>query len=216
MYYGVNGVARKVKKGYIGVNGVARLFFSGEGKLSYAGRVASMTGASGQYLAATTVGGYAIFSGGSTLRSGADAFNASLTHTSLTAMSIGRQRHAGATAGNYAIFAGGYTGSETSDGDYIYDSTADVYDSNLTRLSPISFGFGSGYLGGESAGDYAVFAGGMSRSSGSYAQQALTAASAISPTLTRVNVSPLSGYSYGKREMGTVTFRNYAIFGPGR
>lgn len=217
MYYGVNGVARKVKKGYIGVNGVARLFFSGEGKLSYAGMVASMTGASGQYLAATTVGGYAIFAGGNSgKKSGADAFNASLTHTPLTAMSVGRIQHAGATAGNYALFAGGWAGAKTSGGDYIYDSTADVYDSNLTRVSPISFGFNSGYLGGESAGDYAVFAGGASRSSGSYAQQYLLSASAISSTLTRVNVSPLTGYSYGKREMGTVTFRNYAIFGPGR
>ena len=215
MYYGVNGVARKVKKGYIGVNGVARLFFSGEGKISYSGRIANMTGAGSQYPAAATVGGYAIFTGGYTRRTGADAFSASLTHTSLTGMSVGRQQHAGARAGNYALFAGGWAGEEDNDGDYVYNGTIDVYDSSLTRLSPISLGYAAALLSGESAGDYAIFAGGYGNGSG-YDNMSQKYAHAISPSLTRTRLTDLGGvYGWGKREMGSCSYRNYAVFGPG-
>lgn len=214
MYYGVNGVARKVKKGYIGVNGVARLFFSGEGKLSLYGMVGQTSGSRGQYPAATTLGNHVLATGGNTgSNNKGDAIDTSLTITALPTMAYGRTRHAGATAGNYALFACGWAGDEDSDGDQVYTNTVDVYDSSLTRLSPITGGDFVRSLGGASAGTNAVFAGGY-RSGSSYAMQARDSAWAISSTLTRTTLTTLSGL-YGKCEMGSVTFRNYAVFGPG-
>lgn len=211
MYYGVNGVARKVKKGYIGVNGVARLFFSGEGKLSLYGMVGSTTGSRGQYPAATTLGNHVLATGGNTgSNNKGDAIDTSLTITALPTMAYGRTRHAGATAGNYALFACGWAGDEDSDGDQVYTNTVDVYDSSLTRLSPITGGDFVRSLGGASAGTNAVFAGGYR--SGSSTMQARDSAWAISSTLTRTT---LTKFSIGKREMGSATFRNYAVFGPG-
>lgn len=212
MYYGVNGVARKVKKGYIGVNGVARLFFSGEGKLSLCGMVGQTSGSRGQYSAATTLGNHVLATGGNTgSNNKGDAIDTSLTITALPTMAYGRTRHAGATAGNYALFACGWAGDKDSDGDQVYTNTVDVYDSSLTRLSPITGGDFVRSLGGASAGTNAVFAGGY-RSGGSRALQARNSAWAISSTLTRTT---LTNMSMGKRELAAATFRNYAVFGPG-
>lgn len=215
MYYGVNGVARKVKKGYIGVNGVARLFFSGEGKLSLYGMVGSTTGSRGQCPAATTLGNHVLATGGNTgSNNKGDAIDTSLTITPLPTMAYGRMQHAGATAGNYALFACGWAGAEDSDGDPVFTNTVDVYDSSLTRLSPITGGDYVRYLGGASAGTNAVFAGGY-RSGSSYAMQARNSAWAISSTLTRTTLTTISYGTVGKRELAAVTFRNYAVFGPG-
>ena len=63
IYCGVNNVARKVKKGYVGVGGVARIFFSGEQKLEYYGAITPLSQGR-HWLAATTVGNYALFGGG--------------------------------------------------------------------------------------------------------------------------------------------------------
>ena len=62
-YVGVNGIARKIKKAYVGVGGVARPCWGGGGGLSYYGTITPLSKARG-YLAATTVGDYAIFGGG--------------------------------------------------------------------------------------------------------------------------------------------------------
>ena len=62
IYTGVDNVAKQVKKGYVGVGGVARPFFSAEG-LEYYGAIDPLSIAR-YYLAATTVGNYALFGGG--------------------------------------------------------------------------------------------------------------------------------------------------------
>ena len=62
VYIGVNGVARKVKKIYIGVANIARQLFGG-GELSYYGNATSLSKAR-SFLAATSVGNYALFGGG--------------------------------------------------------------------------------------------------------------------------------------------------------
>ena len=77
MYIGIGGVARKVKKAYIGVNGVARKVFGGD--LEYVGTADSLSQGR-SYLAATTVGDYALFGGGyssSTYHSTVDIYEAS-------------------------------------------------------------------------------------------------------------------------------------------
>ena len=75
-------------------------------------------------LAATAVGGYALFGGG--YNSGSpkysavvDAYDASLTRSTPTALSTARQDLSAATVGKYALFAGGYTGS--------YSAVVDAY-----------------------------------------------------------------------------------------
>ena len=61
-YIGVGDVARKIKKAYIGIGGVARPCWSG-GELAYYGTITPLS-IERCYLAATTVGNYALFGGG--------------------------------------------------------------------------------------------------------------------------------------------------------
>ena len=117
VYIGVNGVARKVKKIYIGVANIARQIFGG-GELSYYGIATSLSKARGD-LAATSVGNYALFGGGSDL-STVDAYDTSLTRTSPTALSEARSILAATSVGNYALFGGGFPSSGSI-------STVDVY-----------------------------------------------------------------------------------------
>jgi hypothetical protein len=77
------------------------------------------------YLAATTVGNYAVFGGGCTEsgsinsstqyeRSTVDAYDESLTRTTPTELSVTSYDLAATTIGNYALFGGGrYTGSDS-------------------------------------------------------------------------------------------------------
>ena len=119
IYFGVANKARKVKKGYIGVGGKAKCFFSG-GELEYYGTATALS--TGRYqLAATTVGNYALFGGGTTNTSNGvvNAYNTSLTMTTATALSTARRQLAATTVGNYALFGGGYNGS--------YSNVVDVY-----------------------------------------------------------------------------------------
>lgn len=92
-YIGIGGKARKVKKMYIGVGGKARLCYSAE-----ADKFGTATPLS-KYrtlLAGTTVGGYALFGGGSydsDAKKGEaimDAYNASLTRTTAVSLSVAR------------------------------------------------------------------------------------------------------------------------------
>ena len=114
IYFGVANKARKVKKGYIGVGGKARCFFSG-GELEYYGTATALSTAR-RLLAATTVGDYALFGGGTTGSSSnvVDAYNASLTRSTPTALSTARYQLAATTVGDYALFGGGTTGNSSS------------------------------------------------------------------------------------------------------
>ena len=119
-YVGVNGIARKIKKAYVGVGGVARPCWGG-GKLSYYGTIAALSVARG-YFAATTVGDYAIFGGGAAggaYQSAVDAYNSALTRSTPTALSQARSGLAATTVGDYALFGGGY--------DSGYSSAVDAY-----------------------------------------------------------------------------------------
>ena len=66
-YVGVEGKARKVKKAYVGVGGVARPCWASG--LEHYGSITPLS--QGRYsLAATSVGRYALFGGGSTSSTG--------------------------------------------------------------------------------------------------------------------------------------------------
>ena len=90
--------------------------------LSYYGTIDALSVAR-RYLAATTVGDYALFGGGytgSAYSSRVDAYDTSLTRTTPSALSKARYGLAATTVGNYALFGGGYDGST-------YFNAVDVY-----------------------------------------------------------------------------------------
>ena len=97
-------------------------------------------------LAATTVGDYALFGGG-TNSNVVDAYNSSLVKTTPTAMTYSLGAALSATSVNgYALFQGnGYL---------------EIYDSNLTHSATSWPSNGTNYSGAASIGNYAIFAGG--------------------------------------------------------
>ena len=124
IYTGVDNVAKQVKKGYVGVGGVARPFFSAEARLEYYGVITPLSVAR-YYLAATTVGNYALFGGGResgyTYKNTVDAYDGNLTRSTPTVLSVARDNLAATTVGNYALFGGGY-GSDST-----YKAAVDAY-----------------------------------------------------------------------------------------
>ena len=114
-YVGVDGVARKIKKAYIGIGGVARPCWAGDSRaLAYYGNATALSNKV-SFLAATTVGNYALFAGGRkpsttvnhTASKTVDAYDTLLTRTSATSLTNDRFNLAATTVGNYALFAGG-------------------------------------------------------------------------------------------------------------
>lgn len=85
-------------------------------------------------MASAALGTYALFAGGryvdnsgsNIILATVDVYDASLTHTAFTSLSVARQGPAGATVGNYALFAGGGEGyKQAMAGDYV--ATVDCY-----------------------------------------------------------------------------------------
>lgn len=134
-YVGVNGVARKIKKAYIGIGGVARPCWS-SGGLSYYGKITDLS-VKRYRLAATSVGKYALFGGGSLVSTVSktatvDAYDSSLTLKSAPNLSQARDTLTATTASDtgLAVFAGGDAGSACVD-------ILEVYTNSLTKLNPV-------------------------------------------------------------------------------
>lgn len=200
MYIGVDGVAHKVKKAYIGVDGVARLFWSGGGgELSYYGTATSLSDARYQ-LAATTVGGYALFGGGFVSSSTVDAYNSSLTRTSPTELSSPRGNLSATTVGNYALFGSGSTSAAGS-----YYGGVDAYDTSLTMSTYLGV-TPRDRLAATTVGEYALFGGGTN--SGYY----YNTVDAFNSSFTASTPSALSASRY---HLSAATVGNYALFGGG-
>ena len=113
-YIGIDGVARKITKAYVGVGGVARPCWGGGGELTYYGTVKALSTARSK-IAATSVGGYALFGGGygSIFSDVVDAYNSSLVRSTPTALSKARGELAATSVGDYALFGGGYIGNDS-------------------------------------------------------------------------------------------------------
>ena len=62
MYVGIDNIARRVKRAYLGINNVARCIFDST-ELYYYGTATDLS-VGRSSLAATTIGDYALFSGG--------------------------------------------------------------------------------------------------------------------------------------------------------
>ena len=148
-------------------------------------------------LAATTVGNYALFGGGSSYSSTSvyhstvDAYDTSLTRTTATDLSQGRYGLEATTVGNYALFGGGYS-----------SSTVDAYDTSLTRTTATDLSQGRYGLAVTTVGNYALFGGGSSSST----------VDAYDTSLTRTTATDLSQYGHN---LAATTVGNYALFGGG-
>nr|DAN38368.1 MAG TPA: Kelch repeat [Caudoviricetes sp.] len=118
-YVGIDNLSRKIKKAYIGVGGIARPFWSG-GKLTYYGTITPLSQARFS-LAATSIGGYALFGGGYSpvYSSVVDAYDSNLTRSTPTALTQARYNLSATSIGDYAFFGGGYSS--------VYSSVVDVY-----------------------------------------------------------------------------------------
>ena len=86
-----------------------------------------------------------------------DAYNASLTRSTPTALSVARGDLAATSVGNYALFGGGYDATPDSTKAY---STVDAYNASLTRSVPTTLAAASGGPDATTVGNYALFAGG--------------------------------------------------------
>ena len=114
----------------------------------------------GRYeLAATTVGGYALFGGGIDASGRSivvDSYSTSLVRRTPTSLSEGRRALAATTVGGYALFGGGYGTSSSI--------VVDAYDTSLVRSTPTSLSEGRHALAATTVGGYALFGGGYGTS----------------------------------------------------
>ena len=114
-----------------------------------------------------------------------DAYNASLTRTTATALSSTKNNSAAATVGNHAIFVGS-------------TASADIYDASLTKTSAAILSTARTGLAATTVGDYAIFSGGG-------------VADFCDASLTRSNIgTSMTGY-----DMGAATIGDYALFAGG-
>lgn len=148
-YIGVDGIARKIIKAYIGIGGVARPCWSG-GELTYYG---TLTPLAERWRAhsATTVGGYALYVGGTSTGNKAFVYDKSLTRIDVENLAVSRYQLAATTVGNYAVIGGGNTSY----------GTFESYDTSLThQVSTFESPRKKLGLAATTVGSYAVFAGG--------------------------------------------------------
>ena len=162
---------------------------------------------------ATTVGNYALFGGGFEGNSATnicadtvDAYDASLTRTTPTPLSIARGGLSATTVGNYALFGGGH--NQYNDNEIYYD-TVDAYDTSLTRTTPTTLFNTVSSTSATTVGNYALFGGGNYRSEG--VNYLVRRINAYDTSLTRT----FKQLSIEKNAFAATTVGNYALFGGG-
>ena len=164
------------------------------------------------YLAATSVGNYALFGGGYTgsYTDVVDAYDMSLTRTTPTVLSSGRfyltATSIAPTGGSspqngYALFAGGR-------GVPIY-ATVDAYDLTLTRTTPPALTQARDKLASTTVGNYALFGGGQTGAFSGYTD----VVDAYDQNLT-LQTAP-AVLSQARRSLAATTVGNYALFAGG-
>lgn len=191
----LKGIAKKIKKAYIGIGGVARPCWSG-GELAYYGTITPLS-VTRYELAATTIGDYALFAGGSGGNTATDAYDKAFTRTIPDALSTSMYSLSATSIGNYALFGGGSTSSKN----------VNAYDRSLTRTTPSSLSYALRYTSAATVGNYALIGGGMS-SGGDEESYVYPFDSSI----TRMDVTYLSEARYAG---AATSVGDYAIFGGG-
>lgn len=156
-------------------------------------------------LAATSVGNYALFGGGrgkSDNISTVNAYDTSLTRTTLTALSAARYDLTATTVGNYALFGGGYASKSVD--------TVDAYDNSLTRIIPTVLSAPRQKPAATTVGNYALFGGGWNSTQLNPASDTVDA---YDTSLTRTNPTALSVARY---VLAAITIADCALFAGGR
>lgn len=157
------------------------------------------------YLAATHVGNYALFGGGSYYTDTVDAYNTSLEKSTPTPLSQARSYLAATHVGNYALFGGGYNN------DYVeFSNVVDAYDISLNRTTPTHLSVKRMYLAATHVGNYALFGGGILTGTGT--SQYMSAVDAYDLSLNRTTAIHLS---VGRGHLAATNVGNYALFGGG-
>lgn len=159
-------------------------------------------------LAGIDAGNHALFAGGQKVVDDTavytdvvEAYDASLTRSTVTTLILARHSLSAAKAGKYALFAGGFSSS------YDYNDTIDVYDESLVYYVGVGkLSYARSRIGAASLGDYAIFAGGAS--SQSYRAEV----DVWDGKLTKV---PTTNISPGRYDMMVATVGNYALFAGG-
>jgi hypothetical protein len=154
-------------------------------------------------VAATTVGGYAIFGAGYISYAAVDAYDVALTRTTITPLSVARSESAATTVGNIAIFGGGY------DSNGIGLAAVDAYDAALTRTTPTPLSEARHDLAAATVGGFALFAGGTPKIN----DIGLATVDAYDTALTRTTPDELSEARY---YLAAATVGNYALFAGGK
>ena len=163
-----------------------------------------------------TVGGYAVFSGGSDMNSGSTlvettgsiemvrAYDSSLTSSQAASLSCPRAVHSAATIGDHLLFAGGY---DHTTGKYL--STVDSYDASLTRSTAAELSSAKIDLASATVGEYAMFAGGYKgNSDAAY----VATVDAYNTALTKTTMPDLS---VGRHDLASAVIGDYALFAGG-
>ena len=194
MYEGVTAKARTIVKGYIGIGGVARPCFGGNNELSYYGAITPLSSERSS-LAATTVGNYALFGGGS-YKSDVDAYNTSLTRSTASALNLAISDIAATTVGNYALFGGGLKSSG------LKSETVTAYNTSLTVSTPSVLSQKRYLIAATTVGIYALFGGGTSSN----------VVDAYNSSLTRSTPTALS---VARSSLAATSVGNYALFAGG-
>ena len=178
--------------------------------LSYVGTATPLSVAR-CWLAATTVGNYALFAGGedsSKYKNTVDAYDASLTRTIPTPLSENKRASAATTVGDYALFAGG------EGNDSYYRNTVDAYDTSLTRTIPSGLSLDKSDLAATTVGNYALFGGGGYYDDGEWSRWfATNTVDAYDTSLTKTIPTLLSQISL---RLAATSVGNYALFAGGR
>ena len=199
VYIGVDNKARKIKKGYIGVAGVARPFFSAEQKLEYYGKATDLSKVRAN-LAATSVGDYALFAGGtdgSYHRTTVDSYTSALVIGTPKALSKSRKQLAATSVGDYALFGGGSDNGKLA--------IVDTYTSTLTKGTTTDLSVARQNLAATSIGGYALFGGGNGSS-------ASAVVDTYASTLTKGTANNLS---VARDWITATSVGDYALFGGG-
>ena len=107
-----NGVKRRIKRIYIGVNGKANKIADTITTVDRLYKTITPLSQARRYLAATSIGDYALFGGGYGPYSNVvDAYDTSLVRTTPTPISQAMHRLAATSIGDYALFGGGSNSS---------------------------------------------------------------------------------------------------------
>ena len=206
-YVGVNGVAQKVKKAYAGVGGVAKLVYVSEKKLVKVSPNPDDLSNVRHSLAATTIGDYALFGGGSNpSTANVDVYNNNLIHSRPAYdLKTARGHLSAASTDNIAMFFYGVDYNNN------FCKAIEKYDNNLTRSDMSSY---RGYADGSAAStkDRITFGGGYYLDSNS--NKVLN----FSASTYDINgsYSRSSDLSEGKYALASTSINEYIIFAGGR